>query len=331
VLGGWQLATGHSATGTPREEIFETWDRALDRGLDVLDCADIYTGVEALIGEYLAARRAAGRPLPRVHTKFVPDLDNLARLDRRLVSRIVERSLTRLGVERLDLVQFHWWDYRVPGYLDGAGWLADLAQQGKIRLVGLTNFDAERTRELLGAAPIASTQVQYSVIDQRPRRALAGVAGAAGVGLLCYGSLAGGFLSERWLRAPEPAEYPNRSLVKYRLIIEDFGGWGRYQALLEGLASVAERHRTNLAAVAMRWVLDQPAVAAVIIGLRRAGHLAAVDSALRLELTESDDRLIGGLTGPDPGPPGDVYDAERVAGGRHAAIMRYDLNARAVD
>ncbi|NIN67522.1 MAG: aldo/keto reductase, partial [Anaerolineae bacterium] len=80
----------------------------------------------------------------------------------------IDGSLLRLGVDRLDLVQFHWWDYDVPGYLDAAGWLADLLTAGKIRALGVTNFDTYHLRELVGAGiPIVSNQTQYSLLDRR--------------------------------------------------------------------------------------------------------------------------------------------------------------------
>ena len=88
------------------------------------------------------------------------------------------------------------------------------------------------------------------------------------IALLCYGTVAGGFLSERWLGQPEPGTagdaLTNRSLIKYKLIIDDFGGWDLLQQLLEVLATAAARHGTDIATVASRAILDRPQVAAVI-------------------------------------------------------------------
>jgi len=330
IVGGWQLSEGHAANSPDRDSVFSLWDELLDRGADTFDCADIYTGVEALIGEYVRRRRARAQRIPQVHTKLVPDLAALAGIDRGYVTRIVDRSLGRLGLDRLDLVQFHWWDYAVPRYLEVLGWLDDLRRDGKIRLIGLTNFDSRRLRELLATGvAIASLQVQYSPLDQRPARGLDRIARANGVALLCYGTLAGGFLSERWLGTPPPDPVPNRSLVKYRLIVDDFGGWEPFQRLLEALARVAARERTSIARVAIRWVLDRPGVAAAIVGIRRREHLVALLDRWDGGLTEADRETIAAATGPSPGPAGDVYDAERLEGGPHAAIMKYDLNARA--
>ena len=192
----------------------------------------------------------------------MPDLDRLPSHSRADVVRGVDRSLTRLQVERIDLVQLHWWDFDVPGYVEAAAWLDELRRAGKIRNVGLTNFDRPRLTEILAAGvPIATHRVQYSVLDRRPA-AWPVLCAERGIHLLCYGAVAGGFLGERYLRRAEPAPpLENRSLVKYRLIVEEFGGWDRFQVLLAALEGVAVRHRAGIGAVAIRWVLDQPGVA----------------------------------------------------------------------
>src|SRR5262245_41746904 len=149
-------------------------DRFVETGVTTFDCADIYTGVEALIGRWRRRRKGSAGADVQVHTKYVPDLDRLNTHSRADVSRGVERSLARLGVERLDLVQLHWWDYDIPGFVDVAGWLDELRRTGKIRHVGLTNFDRGRQAEIVAAGvPIVSHQVQYSVLDRRPANGLA--------------------------------------------------------------------------------------------------------------------------------------------------------------
>ena len=332
ILGGWQLSAGHSVAAVDRDAIFGLWDEALDRGLNTIDCADIYTGVEALIGEFVRRRRAAGVALPQVHTKLVPDRASLGSLDRHYVERIVDRSLARLAVDRLDLVQLHWWDYAVPGYLDALGWLSDLVRGGKIRSVGLTNFNTGRLQECLTVGlPIASLQLQYSALDQRPARSLEKVAVANRIAMLAYGTLAGGFLTDRWLGQPEPAEPENRSLVKYRLVIAEMGGWKAFQKVLACLAAIASRSEVPTAAVAIRMVLERRGVAAAIVGCRKREHLRMIDSVFNWSLTEADVAQLSQATGPSPGPAGDVYDAERATEGPHAAIMRYDLNSMAKD
>jgi len=327
VKGGWQLAGGHGAVD--EAAAMDDMDRFVDAGVTTFDCADIYTGVEALIGRWLARRRSAARPVAvQVHTKYVPDLDRLPTHSRADVARGVDRSLARLGVDALDLVQLHWWDYDVPGYVDAALWLDELRRAGKVRHVGLTNFDCARVEEIARAGvPVVSHQVQYSVMDRRPAGAMAAACAARGVGLLCYGALAGGFLSERWLGAAPPAEpLENRSLVKYRLVIDEFGGWDRFQALLTALHEVAARHGVGLGTVALRWVLDQPGVAGVMVGARHAGHLDQIRAADALVLDAEDRAAIARVQAAAAGPAGEVYALERMTGGPHAAVMRYTLN-----
>jgi aryl-alcohol dehydrogenase-like predicted oxidoreductase len=327
IIGAWQLSRGHSRTPLDRREIFRTWAELLEQGFTTFDCADIYPGVEASLGEF---RRQARDPTAlRVHTKLVPDRDDLARVDRAYVERIVDRSLARLGVERLDLVQLHWWDYGVPGYLEAAGWLGQLVDAGKVRHLGVTNFDTPRLTELLdrGARPV-SIQLQFSVLDRRPARSMADLCRARGVHLLCYGSVAGGFLSERWLGRPEPDDdaLDNRSLVKYRLIIDEFGGWARFQRLLSALSAIARRAGTDIATVATRWVLERPMVAAVIVGVRGATYAPALRRLLDRPLEEDDRTAIEEAVRGAAGPSGDVYELEREPRGPHAAIMRYNQN-----
>jgi aryl-alcohol dehydrogenase-like predicted oxidoreductase len=328
IVGGWQMADGHSGIAD-RQAIFTVWDALLDRGFDTFDCADIYTGVEALLGEF---GRRRGRPF-RVHTKLVPDRDRLATLTRPDVARIVDRSLRRLGRDRLDLVQLHWWDYSVPGMEEALGWLDELRRAGKIADLGVTNCDVLHLDRLVATGvPVASIQLQYSALDHRPERGMAAYCADRGIALLCYGTLAGGFLSDRWLDRPDPGTAPeNRSLVKYRLVIEELGGWEAFQALLRALAEVGRRDTTSVAAVALAYVLAKPGVAAAIVGVRSADHLARWGEALELTLTADDLATIAAVTGPGHGPDGDVYELERMPGGPHAAIMKYDLNARATD
>jgi aryl-alcohol dehydrogenase-like predicted oxidoreductase len=263
-----------------------------------------------------------------VHTKFVPDLDRLERTDGAAVEAIVDRSLRRLGQERLDLVQFHWWDCTVPRYVEVALELERLRRKGKIDRIGITNFGTREVRELLAAGvPLFSHQVQYSLLDDRPRHGMVELCRERGIGLLCYGTIAGGFLSERWLGVPAPeGPLANRSLVKYRLVIDEFGGWPLFQQLLQVLAAVASRHGCDVASVATRVILDRPGVAAAIVGATSTAHLAAHQRIGALALDEADRAAIEAVTAQRRGPSGDVYELERDRDGPHGRIMRYTLN-----
>jgi aryl-alcohol dehydrogenase-like predicted oxidoreductase len=320
IRGGWQLAGDHGEVD--RARAIDDMAQFVEAGIDAFDCADIYTGVEEIIGEFRERD-----PRLRVHTKFVPDLATLDRVDEAYVRRINERSRQRLRCEALDLVQFHWWDYGVEGLLKVAGWLAQLQREGRIRHLGGTNFDTPQTRRMLDAGiPLASMQVQYSLLDRRPAGALSQLCALSPLRLLCYGTLAGGFLTDRWLGQPEPQSLSNRSLVKYKLIIDDFGGWARFQELLRILRGIADRHAVDISAVATRWVLDQPHVAAAIVGARYAAHLPQHLKVFSFTLDAADRAVIGALLAQCPGPQGDTYTLERDRTGRHGSIMKYNLN-----
>jgi aryl-alcohol dehydrogenase-like predicted oxidoreductase len=330
IRGGWQLAGGHGPVD--RDQTIADMVAFAEAGIITFDCADIYTGVEEMIGafrmEYLKTHGAAALARVKVHTKLVPDLENLATLDRAYIRRIVETSLKRLRTERLDLVQFHWWDYAVPRYLDAVGWLDELRREGKVAHVGGTNFDTGRTLEIIGAGvPLVSMQVQYSLIDARPERLLAKAALANDMWLLAYGSVAGGFLGDRWLGQPEPlGDLENRSLTKYKLIIDDFGGWDLFQALLRALRGIADRHGTDIATVASAAMLERPAVAAVIVGARNRSHLARNVQVATLALTATDRAEIAAVLAQARVPEGDTYTLERDRHGRHGQIIKYNLN-----
>lgn len=329
IVGLWQLSAGHRPAdgadrGPDRAAAVADLLRFVDAGLGTFDCADIYTGVEDILGDVHRARPGQ----VRVHTKFVPDRSVLQSIDRGYVEKMINRSLKRLGVERLDLVQFHWWDWEVPGWIDAAGWLQRLQQSGKIRLLGVTNFDAAHLQALREAGIVVATdQVQYSLLDRRPSRTLAAWAAANDLWLLCYGTVAGGLLGERWLGLPSPAPaWPNRSLQKYGLMVEECGGWGQLQALLQRLRPIADEYGVGIAELAVRVVLDRPRVGAVIVGARDARHLPRLQQLLAMPLPVAlRDRIEAAGATPEE-PRGDVYALEREAGGRHAAIIRTDLN-----
>jgi len=331
IRGGWQLAGGHGPVD--RAAAIAGFDLWYQSGIVAVDCADIYTGVEELIGEFRAATlaRKGREALSRlkVHTKFVPDLSVLPTIDRTYVRGIIERSLKRLQTDRLDLVQFHWWDYSIPGCVETAQWLDELRREGKIDLLGGTNFDSAHLEAMVTAGvPIKTMQVQYSVLDNRPAATMAALCERLGVSLLCYGSVAGGFLSEKWLGKPEPdlKALENRSLVKYKLIIDDFGGWEAYQALLTALDAVAKRKGVSISSIASRYVLEQKSVAAVIVGARSLDHLKENLAIGGLRLDAGDLAEIGEILAGRKGPLGDVYTLERDRSSPHGAIMKYDLN-----
>ena len=271
ILNGmWQVSGAHGAIepGPAVAEMFAYHDA----GFTTWDLADHYGPAEDFIGNFrrlFAARHGVERLAEiQAFTKWVP---HPGRMTRRLVEEAVEVSLRRMGVERLDLLQFHWWDYSDENYLEALDHLADLRDEGKIRHLALTNFDTERLRIIAEhGVPIVSNQVQYSLVDRRPEARMAAFGGARGTTLLAYGTLLGGLLSEKYLGRPEPAraELTTASLQKYKRMIDTWGGWALFQQLLAVLKQIADKHQVSIANVGVRYILERPSVAGVIVGAR---------------------------------------------------------------
>ncbi|WP_312950664.1 aldo/keto reductase [Agrobacterium sp.] len=330
IRGGWQLAGGHGAVDT--ESAIDDMIAFADAGITTFDCADIYTGVEELIGRFRLAygnqRGTEALSRIRVHTKFVPDLAVLPVITKAYVEGVIDTSRKRLNLDCLDLVQFHWWAYDIPGWQETAGWLKELQQAGKIGKVSATNFDTDHIEAIVASGvSFTSLQLQYSLLDLRPEKRMVELAADKDFSLFCYGTVAGGFLGDRWLGQPEP-EHPleNRSLTKYKLIIDDFGGWELFQALLSTLRKIADRHDVDIATIASAAMLTKPGVAAVIVGARNRDHLPSNLAIANVKLTDTDLAEIELILRQGNELEGDVYTLERDREGRHGSIMKYNLN-----
>jgi aryl-alcohol dehydrogenase-like predicted oxidoreductase len=330
IKGGWQISTGHTPNvHLEREQAADDIVSFIENGVTTLDFGDIYLGVEETVGLTLKKLGKEARDRVQLHTKYVPDINILSTHQFSDAEAIIHRSRARLGVDRLDLVQFHWWDYEVPGYVDALRDLARLQRQGYIRLLGVTNFDVPRMKEFVeaGITP-ASIQLQYSLLDRRPEHGMASFCEQHDIKMLCYGTVAGGFLSERYLNAPEPSQpYANRSLIKYKLIIDEFGGWETFQKLLQTLHSIAAKYESDIASVASAYVLAKPGVAGVIVGAKDRSHLHQNVRLMQLRLDADDEALIEQALDGARDVPGDVYDLER-NDPRHAGIMHKVNNAK---
>jgi aryl-alcohol dehydrogenase-like predicted oxidoreductase len=276
--GLWQVSGGHGRID-PAAAVDEML-RYHDAGFTTWDLADHYGPAEDFIGQFRRrlAARSGSQALDEMQafTKWVPSPGPMTR---QVVERAVDVSRRRMDTDMLDLLQFHWWEYRDLRYLDALEQLAALQAAGKLRHVGLTNFDTERLEIMLRRGlPIVSNQVQYSLVDRRPEVAMTPFCREHGLVLFTYGTLLGGLLSERYLGRPEPGprELTTASLRKYKQMIDAWGGWALFQELLHATDQVAKRHGVSIANVAVRAILDRPAAAGVIVGARLgvAEHLA---------------------------------------------------------
>ena len=204
INGCWQLSEGHTLRDElDYDDVMRAFHQLLEQGLTTFDCADIYTGVEEFLGKFLKELKRGSGVSPediQIHTKYVPDIDMLQEVDFRYTEKIIDRSLQRLNRDVLDLVQFHWWDYDVPGAVETAGHLVKLQDKGKIRCIGTTNYDAEHMEDIVDACiPIVSVQAQYSELDRRPERSLVKYCQENDIPILCYGTRYGGLPAGRRL------------------------------------------------------------------------------------------------------------------------------------
>ena len=301
VLNGlWQVSGGHGAIN-PQKAIPEMLAYH-DAGFTTWDLADHYGPAEDFIGQFrkllLNERGTEALKQTLAFTKWVP---RPGRMTRQVVEAAIDISLRRMQVETLDLLQFHWWEYDDPAYLDALRHLSDLQQAGKIRYLALTNFDTERLQIIVKSGiKIVSNQVQFSLVDRRPEQKMIPFCQQHDIKLLTYGSYCGGLLSEKYLGAAEPGygQLNTASLRKYMGMIDAWGGWKLFQELLMVLKQVADKHKVSLANVAVRSILDKPAVAGVIAGTRLgvAEHRADNARVFDFALDDADIKAITDVT-----------------------------------
>ena len=325
LKGGWHLSDGHN-TDVDRAMAIDDMARFVEAGVTSFDCADHYTGVEEMIGNFRRAYPELAAKI-QIHTKYVPDWDALPALTPADTVRIIDRSLKRLGVDALDVVQFFWWNAEVPGAVETALVLADLRRQGKIKHIGTTNFSTAQLAGLLDAdVPIALNQLQYSLVDNRPERQQLDLCRRHDIAVVTYGHLLGGFISSDWIGEPEPFTYANRSQRKYKLIIEDFGGWELFQELLGALKAIGDRLGVGPGEVALRWTLDRPGIAGCIVGATSTRNLARNAKVFDIALSDADRATLSAICARRTGPAGDCYELEADRSGRHGSIMRHNQN-----
>lgn len=301
--GMWQVSGAHGYIDP--EAAIDSMLAYHRAGLTTWDLADHYGPAEDFIGAFRSrlaeTEGEAALADSQALTKWVP---RPQRITRALVEQAVQVSLRRMDVDTLDLLQFHWWDYSDTGYLDTLIYLAQQRDAGHIRYLGLTNFDTAHVERIIrSGVPIVSNQVQYSLVDRRPEVKMASLCQAHGVGLLAYGTLCGGLLTDRYLgqREPHYLDLNTASLRKYKQMVDAWGGWDLLQSLLRALRRVADRHQASIANVAVRYILDKPAVAGVIVGARLGvnDHYAATRRVFDLALTDEDRAEIEAITGRD--------------------------------
>jgi len=278
-------------------------------GFDTFDMADHYGSAEIITGRLLSRPTGKGERVV-AFTKWCPAPGPMTA---DVVRQGVQERLDRLGISKIDLLQFHWWTFEHPAWLDALHEMVALRTEGLIGEIGVTNFDAAHLAlALADGIPLASNQVSFSLLDRRAAGELYDLCHRAGVKLLAYGTLCGGFLSDRWLDQPEPAAMADWSRSKYKRFIDAAGGWQAFQSVLTAADAIARKHGVSISNVATRWVLEHEAVAAAIIGARitenqhRDDNLKVFSFTLNSEDRERLDEAFA-ATKPIPGDCGDEY------------------------
>ncbi|CAL8999914.1 unnamed protein product [Prunus brigantina] len=303
VNGMWQTSGGWGRID--RDNAVDAMLKYADAGLTTFDMADIYGPAEDLYGIFINRVRQERPPefLEKIRglTKWVPPP---VKMTSSYVRDSINVSRKRMDVASLDMLQFHWWDYANTGYLDALKHLTDLKEEGKIKTVALTNFDTERLQIILeNEIPVVSNQVQHSIVDMRPQQKMAELCQLTGVKLITYGTVMGGLLSEKFLDtnlnipfAGPPLNTP--SLQKYKRMVDAWGGWSLFQALLQTLKGIASKHGATIPNVAVKYILDQQAVAGSMIGVRLglSEHIQDSNAVFSLALDEDDIRSIQEVT-----------------------------------
>jgi aryl-alcohol dehydrogenase-like predicted oxidoreductase len=314
------LALGTMTFGTESDEAeaHRQLDMFTAAGGTLVDTADVYSaGVsEEIIGRWLAARPAdvTGPVVLATKGRFpspAAGVPNSSGLSARHLTRALDASLRRLGVDAVDLYQLHAFDPWTPleetlRALDG------FIRAGKILYYGLSNFTgwqvtkAVHLAQALGVAAPVTLQPQYSLIVRETEWEIVPAAADAGLGLLPWSPLGGGWLSGKYRRDQRPSgatrlgEDPGRGMEAW-----DRRGTDRTWDIVDAVQKVAEARGASMAEVALAWVTARPGVSATILGARTTGQLEVNLRAAGLALTEAETAALDSAS--DPHPPDYPY------------------------
>ena len=307
------LCLGTMTFGTETDEpgAHRQLDRFVEAGGTLVDTADVYTGgvSEEIIGRWLASRPAAVTEPVVLATKgrFGPDdSPNGSGNSARHLTRALEASLRRLRVEAVDLYQLHAFDPLTPleetlRTLDG------FVRAGKVRYYGLSNFTgwqltkAVHLARALNVAEPVTLQPQYSLLVREIEWEIVPAAADAGLGLLPWSPLGGGWLSGKYQRDQRPSgatrlgEDPDRGMEAYGR-----RGTPRAWEVIDAVQKVAEDRGVSMAEVALAWVTARPAVSATILGARTLDQLEANLRSAGLHLTEAEIVVLNAASDPHP-------------------------------
>jgi aryl-alcohol dehydrogenase-like predicted oxidoreductase len=273
---------------------------AIDRGINFIDTADVYSGGESetLLGNALKGIRDEIVVATKVRLPMSGNF-NRSGATRVNIMRGVESSLTRLRTEYIDLYQVHSWDLSTP-LEETVRSLDDLVRQGKVRHVGFSNYLAWQgaaaidLQERLGLEKFVTAQMYYSLVDRGLEQEFQSFAEQYGIGMLIWSPLAGGFLTGKYDKGSPP---PAHSRFAEQGVFVPFDKDQGYR-VVDALRKVAARNGATPARVALAWLLARPAVSSVIIAARTLENLEDNIKSVDLELGPEDTLLLDKVSEP---------------------------------
>ncbi len=312
LTGLWQIADLERDNKTLDPKKTSTYLKPyVEAGFTSFDMADHYGSAEIITGTFKNSDPLGSKI--QLFTKWVPTPKVTSKEQ---VRTAISRSLDRMQIDQLDLLQYHAWNYCDPEWLDSMFWLQELKEEGIIKHIGVTNFDAPHLQIAIASGiDIITNQISYSLIDQRAKHQMSSVCKKYGVQLLAYGTLAGGFLSERWLHTPEPQqeELETWSQNKYKRFIDEAGGWSAYQKVLSVVNGIAQKHNSTIANISSRYMLNQDHVAGIILGARLgvSNHIEENKAIFQLQLSKEENETIENAISTLSSIPGNCGDEYR--------------------
>jgi aryl-alcohol dehydrogenase-like predicted oxidoreductase len=289
--GNWEFAWGHQDD----EQSIAAIHAGLDQGINWIDTAAVY-GLghsEAVVGR--AIEGLANRPY--VFTKCSLVWDKSGKITHNLqadsIRRECESSLKRLNIDPIDLYQIHWpaWqgapESASPGSIEEAvGALAKLKDEGKIRYMGVSNFDAQQMQRALNVSSITSLQPPYSLVATDVESSILPFALKRRIGVIVYSPMASGLLTgamtrERIAALPEDDWRKHSPNFQEPLL-------SRNLVLVERLRAIGQRYNATPGEIAIAWTLRNPAVTGAIVGVRSAQQARGIAGAAGLQLTAHD-------------------------------------------
>jgi aryl-alcohol dehydrogenase-like predicted oxidoreductase len=277
---------------------------ALDRGVNLIDTADVYSRGESetLLGIALEGVRDRVVLATKVRLPMSDDDVNRSGAHRVNIMRGIEESLRRLRTDHVDLYQLHGWDSITP-LEETLRAMDDVVRQGKVRYVGLSNYLAWQAATALGIqrqqnlAPFITAQMYYSLVGRELEYEWTSLAAYTGVGIIVWSPLAGGFLSGKYSR--ESAPRPGTRFAEAGQFVPFDRDKG--ERVVATVREVATRHGVSPARVALAWTLSRPTVSAVLVAARTAEHLEDNLAAIDLQLAPQDLQALNDVS--DPGAP----------------------------